>query len=52
MHRQPQILGINKDTLHPIIVTELGMALRALHLADLWFKDTGTEWAFDVPFGF
>ena len=52
MDWQPQVIGINKDTLHPIIVLELGMALRAFHFADLGFKGTRTEWAFDVTLGF
>ena len=50
MDKQPQITGINEDTFHPIIVLKLGMALRALHVADLGFEDTGTEWGFDVTF--
>ena len=50
MHWQPQILRITKDTLHPIVITELGIAVRAFHLTDLGFKDTGTEWAFDETF--
>jgi hypothetical protein len=49
---QPQVIGINKDTFHPIIVLKLGMALRAFHLTDLWFENTRTEWAFDVTLWF
>jgi hypothetical protein len=40
MDWQPQVIGIHKDTFHPIIVLELGMALRAFHIAALWFQTT------------
>ncbi len=52
MDWQSQIIGVHEDTLHPIIVPKLGMALRAFHFAQLWFKNTGTEWAFDVTLWF
>jgi len=47
---QPKIIGINKDSFHPIIVLKVGLALRAFHLADLWFQNTRTEGALDVSF--
>jgi hypothetical protein len=50
--RTPQVIGINKDTFHPIIVLKVGMALRAFHLSDFWFENTRTEWAFDVTLWF
>ena len=52
MDWKPQVFGIDKYALHSIIVLKVGMALRAFSLADLGFKDTRTEWAFDVSFGF
>jgi len=50
MDLQPKIIGINKDSFHPIIVLKVGLALRAFHLADLWFQNTRTEGALDVSF--
>jgi len=47
MDWQPQILGIRKDTFHPIIQFKFGMAHWAFHLAQLWFKGTCTAWAFN-----
>jgi len=52
MDWQPQIIGIHKDAFHPIIQFKLGMALRAFHFADYWFKVTRTEWTFDVTLWF
>jgi len=39
-----------QDSFHPIIVLKVGLALRAFHLADLWFQNTRTEGALNVSF--
>ena len=50
---QPQIFRIDKNRFHPVIVLKPGMAPRAFHRADFWFKDTGTEWTLpEMDFGF
>ena len=52
LNRQPQVVHVYKNAFHPTIILKLSMALRAFHLANLWFNNTRTEWAFDVAFRF